>query len=116
MSRVALILAFWAMAASADPVRDPMRPPLASSAREALRYSEPAVTAVFIATDRRAAIVDGRVVHAGDIVGDCAIDAVLDDGIRFHRAGVVHELHLAHSGSNIKKVAALRARDTSGAP
>lgn len=111
-----LLLLSATTANAADPLRDPMRPPMAASEHSGPRYSEPAVTAVFISSDHRAAIVDGRLIHAGDLVGDSTIDEVLNDGIRYHRGSVSRELHLAHSATSIKKSASLPARDNSGAP
>jgi hypothetical protein len=112
---LAPVLCAAAVAAQAD-VRDPMRPPLPAAARAATRNAEPVVTAVFIAAGHRTAIVDGRVVHAGDSVRGSAIDAVLDDGIRYHRAGSVHELHLAPTELQVKKPAATPARVARGDP
>ena len=66
----------------ADPIRDPMRPPMVSAAATASPTAAPAVSAVFISRARRVAVVYGRVVRAGDRVGDCIVDEVVPDGIR----------------------------------
>ncbi|HEU4654822.1 MAG TPA: hypothetical protein VFS47_12605 [Steroidobacteraceae bacterium] len=71
----------------AEALRDPTKPmnaktaPLAASAR-AIR-----VEAILSSSERMLAIVNGKVVRAGDRVGDARIDEVLTDGIRYTRDG-----------------------------
>jgi hypothetical protein len=108
------VLCGAALAAQADDLRDPTRPPLAATARAAARAADPVVSAVFIGATHRAAIVDGRIVHAGDQVGGCPIDAVLDNGILYHCGGRVHELHVLPNEVPVKKPAATHARVASG--
>jgi hypothetical protein len=110
---IALALCFAVALPAAADVRDPMRPPVNAIAHAGISRDEPVVTAVFIAAERRAAIVDGHLVHRGDTVRGFAIEAVLDDGIRYRRAGSVRELHLRHSELQMKKPAA-RAPAASG--
>lgn len=84
-----------ACAAPAGATRDPMRPPLPVAGPAAARSTpEPVLTAVIGSEARRVAIVDGRVVRAGDRVDGVLILAVFDGGIRYDRAGVVRELKL----------------------
>jgi MSHA biogenesis protein MshK len=76
--------------ALADPsVRDPMRPPQAANQRATVRGpvapAVPRVTALFLSGDSRTAVVDGKVVRAGDTVSGVLIEAVLEDGIRYRR-------------------------------
>jgi hypothetical protein len=102
-----------ALAVAAD-VRDPMRPPAPSErAHAAQAEPDPAVTAIFRDGGRRSAIVGGRLVHAGDTVGRCLIEAVLEDGVRCHGA-TARELHLPLADLEVKKPAAAPARVANG--
>jgi len=70
----------------ADALRDPTRP---MNAKAAVAVSAQAlrVEAVLSSHERMLAIVNGKVVRAGDRVGDARIDEVLSDGVRFTRDG-----------------------------
>lgn len=89
----ALLLAPFAFA---DALRDPTRPPVAPVRRGAAPSADPtpSLTAIMGVAGARRAILDGRVVSVGSRFGSIVIDEVFDDGIRYHRAGVRHELHL----------------------
>jgi hypothetical protein len=100
--------------AVADPLRDPTRPPQAAGARAAPQEQAPVLSAVFTAGDRRSAIVNGRLVRAGDSVGAFTIEDVLADGVRYRRAGSVRDLHLPHAADTVKKPAAGPARAAIG--
>jgi len=102
----ALFLAALASAAAADALRDPTRPPPRAVAGPRAREAGPALSAVFNGGERRSAIFNGRLVKAGDRVGDYLIEEVLADGVRYRHDGVVRELTLPHSGDPIKKPAA----------
>ena len=79
----ATLLLLAAASAPAQEVRDPMRPPHVGTERvAAARLAPTRVTGVFIAPERRAAIVDGRVVSAGQRVGLCLVIEILNDGVR----------------------------------
>jgi hypothetical protein len=71
---------------------------------------------VFAAGERRSAIVNGRLVRAGDAVGSFSIEEVLADGVRYRHAGTVHELYLPHAAGTVKKPATGPARSGSGGP
>jgi MSHA biogenesis protein MshK len=93
----AAVLAAGALgcAVEAAAARDPMRPPRPVAAPAAARpVPEPVLTAIIGSDARRVAIVNGRVVRAGDRVDGADILAVLEDGIRYGRAGVARELKL----------------------
>lgn len=92
---VALAAGGLALAAPAGAARDPMRPPVpAAGAKSSRSAPEPVLSAIIGSAARRVAIVDGRVVRAGDRIGGVEILAVFDDGIRYSRAGIVRELKL----------------------
>lgn len=83
----AVLIALFAVACTslaAEPVRDPMRPPSASSSVPGQRSNRVPVTvsAIFISPTRRSAIVDGRLVRAGDSAGLCQVLEILDEGVR----------------------------------
>jgi MSHA biogenesis protein MshK len=101
-------------AAHADALRDPTRPPHPAGAHAGAQEAAPALTAVFLAGDRRTAIFNGRLVRAGDRVGSYTIEAVLDSGVRYRHGGTVHELLLPHPADTVKKPAAAPARGASG--
>jgi len=98
----------------AGEVRDPMRPPQRNAAHQAVVDSTPVLSALFISPTRRAAIVNGRLVHEGDSLGEYTIVALLDDGIRYQRRGELHEQHLLANELHVKKPAASVARLANG--
>ena len=114
--RAALILLLIAPVAGADGLRDPTRPPM-PAAPSITMHSEPLpmVTAVFISADSRKAIVDGRLVQAGDSISDGKIETVSADGVVWRRHGAAHELQLPRTLANFKKPAAGPARSDNGA-
>jgi hypothetical protein len=96
---ITVLLMIASTAALAEPPRDPMRPPMVSGpARSSAQAPAPAVSAVFISHARRVAVVFGRVVHAGDRVGNCVVDEVVPDGIRCHEGS---NIHVARSGAPV---------------
>jgi hypothetical protein len=104
-----------ALTTSADGLRDPTRPPLPEHHNAPPREPAPVLSAVLGFNGKRTAIFNGRLVHGGSVVGDYTIEAVLEDGVRYHRAGVTQELRLAHQASPVKKPAAESQRAPSGA-
>jgi hypothetical protein len=111
----ALTLILLAPLAGADGLRDPTRPPL-PTAPAGVPHSEPlpVVTAVFISSDSSKAIVDGRLVKAGDSISDGTIEAVSAEGVIWRRRGAAHELPLPRTLANFKKPAAGPARTDNG--
>ena len=95
-------------------LRDPMRPPQHNLAQRAAVAATPVVSALFIGPTRRAAIVNGRLVHEGDTLGAFTIVALLDDGIRYQSRGVLHEQRLLARELQFKKPAASVARLANG--
>jgi hypothetical protein len=112
----AAVLATATATATADPLRDPTRPPQLAGAHAAPQEQAPVLSAVFTAGARRSAIVNGRLVRAGDTVGAFTIEDILVDGVRYRRAGSVRDLHLPHAADTVKKPAAGPARAAIGGP
>ena len=101
----------------ADGLRDPMRPPAPAATPGAVIHdSLPAVSAIFVAGDARVAVVSGRLVRAGDEIGDGKIEAVSADGVIWRRRGVAHELLLPRPSARFKKPATGPARTDNGVP
>jgi hypothetical protein len=89
-------------AGTIEALRDPTRPPLvATRTPAAAAETAPVLSAIMGAPGARIAIFNGQLVHSGGTVGDYAIEAVFDDGVRYRHAGATHELHL-HQGSSSK--------------
>jgi len=92
-SAIALLL--LAATAHSQAVRDPMRPPGASAPAAARPARSTAMKLEGVISGAvRVAIVNGRLVRAGDDVAGAKIVEVLSDGVRFSRAGHVQTLLL----------------------
>ena len=101
--------------AAADDLRDPTRPPLIAASHES-RTEEPIpiLSAIMGTSSGRIAIFNGQLVRSGSIVGRYAIEAVLEDRIRYRHAGVTQELYLPVSTA-FKKPSTVPARSSAGA-
>ena len=89
----ALLLTMSAKAA-ADRLADPTRPPQASDASASPSQDSVRVEAVLRSKERDLAIVNGKIVRAGDRVAGVQIEAILPDGIRYVRDGQVRVARL----------------------
>ena len=89
----ALLLTMSAKAA-ADRLVDPTRPPQAPAPSGDPLHQGVRVEAVLRSAERDLAIVNGKVVRAGDRIGGVQIEAILVDGIRYVRDGKVHVARL----------------------
>ncbi len=93
-----------AMPARAETLMDPTRPanaPRAVSGGVAVEASA-RVTAVFLAGGRRVAVLDGRVVKAGDRLGDLVVQEVLADGVRYLRGGRSEVVRLPRQDARVR--------------
>jgi MSHA biogenesis protein MshK len=94
--------------------RDPMRPPQHSAARSESRAESPVLlSAVMGAGDRRIAIVNGRVLRAGESFEGITVERVDATGIVYRRGGVQRELKLA-SAPAVKRPAAVAVARMNG--
>jgi MSHA biogenesis protein MshK len=89
----ALLLAMSAKAA-ADRLVDPTRPPQAPNPSSDPSYEGLRVEAVLRSAERDLAIVNGKIVRAGDRVAGVQIEAILPDGVRYVRDGQVRVARL----------------------
>jgi hypothetical protein len=113
--RAALALMLFSPLTGADGLRDPMRPPMPPAPPVvAVHEALPAVTAIFVSGQTRKAIVGGRLVHAGDSLGDGTVEAVSADGVTWRRHGFAHELQLPRASASFKKPATGPARTDNG--
>lgn len=83
----AALLSMTAQAASADRLVDPTRPATVKAAVAVASVSPVKVEAIMKSGSSLLAIVNGKVVRAGDFVDGVRIDEVRSDGVRYTRAG-----------------------------
>lgn len=98
-----LVAVLSTAAAHAQTFRDPMRPagtaPATSSAARPTAVASLKLEGV-ISGPVRIAIVNGRLVRAGDMIGGATVLEVLPDGVRYSRAGRVQTLVLPGARPN----------------
>jgi MSHA biogenesis protein MshK len=82
-----LLLSMTAKAAFADRLVDPTQPAHARPANPSESLPAIRVEAILQSGERRLAIVNGKVVRAGDRVGSIQILEVSADGVRYSRDG-----------------------------
>lgn len=98
----ALLLSMSAKAA-ADRLVDPTRPPQAPEASNSASPETVRVEAVLRSAERDLAIVNGKIVRAGDHVCGARVDAILADGIRYTRDGQVHIARLQQASIPVRR-------------
>ena len=91
---LAALLVTMSAQAAADRLVDPTRPPQASSPSSDPSYEGVRVEAVLRSAERDLAIVNGKIVRAGDRVAGVQIEAILPDGVRYVRDGQVRVARL----------------------
>jgi len=82
-----LLLSMTAHAATAAGLADPTRPATAKAVSAVTEATGVRVEAIMNSSGRPLAIVNGKVVRAGDAVGAIRIDEILSNGVRFTRDG-----------------------------
>jgi hypothetical protein len=98
-----LLISLTAQAAWADQLLDPTRPANARSSVSTQTVAPLRVEAILRSDERHLAIVNGKVVQAGDQVGTARIDEVLTDGVRYTRAGQTHIVRLEDRSMRVRK-------------
>lgn len=94
--------------------RDPMRPPQHATAQVEARAATPVLLSAVMGTaDRRIAIVNGRVLRAGESFEGITVERVDATGIVYRRAGVQRELKLAGVPA-VKRPAGIAVARTNG--
>jgi hypothetical protein len=100
--------AFTTGAIAAPPaLDDPTRPSDSHGARAVPGWPQLQLQGVFCHGTTRVAIIDGRVVHSGDRLGDALIGEIDTDAVHYLRGG--HELisYLTKSTLQVRRLAAL---------
>lgn len=100
----ALLLACAAIGAHADALRDPTQPPLAPAAKAAVAATPMLrVSAIFRRGSQLSAIVDGKLVRAGDRIGTAIIQDITSDAVRYSRNGRSEVSRLKSSTVNVRR-------------
>lgn len=90
-----LLLSMTAKSAMADRLVDPTQPAHSQPANTSETLQAVRVEAILQSGDRRLAIVNGKVVRAGDRVGSIQILEVTTDGVRYSRGAETSVARLA---------------------
>jgi hypothetical protein len=99
-----LLLTMTAQSALADRLVDPTRPANAKAMSSGERAeSGVRLEAILRSEGAHLAIVNGKVVRAGDRIGAARIDEVLADGIRYTRDGRSHTARLGNKAMNVRR-------------
>ncbi len=88
----------------ADELVDPTRP--ANARRSASKEFVPQgsrVSAIFLSGKRRVAVFDGKVVKAGDRVGEVFIETITADGVRYRYEGRVEFAALPKQAATVRR-------------
>jgi hypothetical protein len=101
-----VLLTLSAKAAASDRLADPTRPPQARSVNSGPVQDAVRVEAVLRSADRDLAIVNGRVVRAGDRIGAVQVEAILADGVRYTRDGQSHVARLQQAAVQVRRPSA----------
>ena len=100
---LAAVLLTMSARAAADRLADPTRPPQASDATNGPLQESVRVEAVLRSKERDLAIVNGKIVRAGDRVGGVQIEEILVDGVRYVRDGQVHVARLQPTSIQVRR-------------
>jgi len=97
-----LLLAVGAQAAMADRLVDPTRP---ASAKDVATdpYKGIRLEAILKSEERLLAIVNGKIVRAGDRIGDTRIDEIQHDAVRYTRGGRSNVARLADKSITVRQ-------------
>jgi hypothetical protein len=98
-----LLLGMAAKAAGADRLVDPTRPPEARATAVAATQEGVRVEAVMRSRDRNVAIVNGRVVRAGDRVNGIRVAEIFADGVRYERDGQMHVARINNPSLQVRR-------------
>lgn len=91
---------------AAEPLRDPTQPASARDWASQAGTGALRLQAIFSSGERRLAIVNGKLVRAGDRIHSAVIEEISADGIRYSRDGRSQVVLLAPSKLPVRKHAA----------
>jgi hypothetical protein len=100
---LAVLLLSMSVPAIADRLADPTRPPQGPRNQATGGRSSVRVEAILHSEYRRLAIVNGKIVHAGDHVSGVRIEEVLVDGVRYMRDGRIHVARLRPAAMTVRQ-------------
>ena len=98
-----LLLSMTAKAAVAERLVDPTQPAHTRPANNGDTLSAVRVEAILQNGERRLAIINGKVVRAGDRVGSIQILEVTNDGVRYSRGGEVGVARLSEKAMQVRR-------------
>lgn len=98
-----LLLSLTAKAAFGDRLVDPTRPATAKPVSSGAQTDTVRLEAILRSADGNVAIVNGKVVRAGDRVGATRIDAIEHDGIRYTRDGRSHSVRMPAKSIQVRR-------------
>jgi MSHA biogenesis protein MshK len=107
----ALLVSLTAQAAVADRLVDPTRPSNVKAAAPT-RVDAFRLEAILNSNGTPIAIVSGKLVRAGDTVGDARIDEVRADGIRYTKNGRSHTARLEPKVMQVRRNVVLSEEET----
>jgi MSHA biogenesis protein MshK len=96
-------LLWMSLPAIAGPLADPTRPPQGPRSQSTEARSSVRVEAILHSDDRRLAIVNGKVVRAGDHVSGVRIEEILVDGVRYMRDGRSQVVRLRPAAMTVRQ-------------
>jgi hypothetical protein len=97
-----LLLSMTAKAAMADRLVDPTQPAHSRRANTGETLAAVRLEAILQSSERRLAIVNGKVVRAGDRVGSIQILEVNTDSVRYSRGGETNVARLAATPMQVR--------------
>ena len=99
----AILLSATARMACADRLVDPTRPATVRSEVATEPTDSIRLEAILRSHERNIAIVNGKLVRAGEYVGPARIDEVFADGVRYTRDGQSHVARLGHTAMPVRQ-------------
>ena len=98
-----VLLSLTAQAATADRLVDPTRPATAKAVATAEASNGVKVEAIMNSGVHPLAIVNGKVVRAGDFIGAVQIEEILSDGVRYKRDGRSQTAHVGKQMIQVRR-------------
>lgn len=104
----------WSFQLSAQTLKDPTRPPFYLHHSGATHVqAETELQSVLVSPNRKVAIIQGRTVQVGDMVGDARVVAIAETQVTLREAGGERILRLYPQGGKMSAANALDKRTNS---
>jgi MSHA biogenesis protein MshK len=104
-----LLLASTAHAAASEHLADPTRPAHAKAPAPVQLAAELRLEAVLKSGERHVAIVNGKIVRAGDRIGGALIEEISSHAVRYTRGGQSQVLRLQEHAMQVRRNVAKEA-------